>query len=67
MHGERTLLNGRSGVPLQGEKILEQLLAGFGQNGFRMELHTFDFIAAVADAHDDAVIGFRGDLQFARK
>src|SRR5882724_10387979 len=32
-----------------------------------MELHTFDFVAAVAEAHDDAVVGFRGDGELARE
>ena len=29
-------------VPLQRKKILEELLAGFGENGFGVELHAFD-------------------------
>jgi hypothetical protein len=53
--------------PLQGEKIGEELLAGFGEHGFGVELDPFDFVAAVAQTHDDAVIGFRGDGEFARK
>ncbi len=36
-----------------------------GQYGFGMELHAFEFVAAVSNAHDDAVIGFGGDSQFA--
>ena len=32
-----------------------------------MELHTFEFVAAVADAHDGAVVGFGGDRQFPRE
>ena len=32
-----------------------------------MELHAFEFVAAMADAHDDAVIGFGGDGQLAGK
>src|SRR5258707_13574404 len=45
---------------LEGEEILQELLAGLGQHGFGMELHAFEFVAAVADAHDDAVVGFGG-------
>src|SRR5206468_13120963 len=30
-----------------------------------MELDAFDFVAAVAEAHDDAVTGFGGDGEFA--
>ena len=32
-----------------------------------MELDSFEFVAAVADAHDDAVGGFGGDGEFARE
>ena len=32
-----------------------------------MELDTFDFVAAVAEAHDDAIAGFGGDGQLSRK
>ena len=32
-----------------------------------MELDAFDFVAAVAEAHDDAVVGFGGDGEFARQ
>ena len=32
-----------------------------------MELDAFDFVAAVAEAHDDAVVGFGGDREFARQ
>jgi len=46
---------------LEVKKILEELLAGAGEDGFGMELHAFDFEAAVAQAHDDAVVGLRGD------
>jgi len=30
-----------------------------------VELDAFDFVAAVAEAHDDAVVGFGGDGEFA--
>ena len=30
-----------------------------------MELDAFDFVAAMAEAHDDAVVGFSGDDQLA--
>ena len=49
------------------EEILEELLAGFGEDGFGMELHSFDLVAAVAHAHDDAIAGFGGDFEFARE
>ncbi len=32
-----------------------------------MELHTLDFVAAVAETHDDAVVRFGGYRQFARQ
>ena len=32
-----------------------------------MELDAFEFVAAVAETHDDAVVGFRGDGEFARE
>ena len=38
-----------------------------GEDGFGVELDAFEFVAAVADAHDDAVVGFGGDGEFARK
>jgi len=50
---------------LQGKKILEELLAGIGEDGFGVELDAFEFVAAVAEAHDDAVVGFSGDGEFA--
>ena len=49
------------------QKILQELLAGIGEDGFGMELHAFDFVAAVAEAHDDAVVGFGGDGKLARQ
>ena len=59
---------GRSGAaPLQRKKILEELFAGIGEDGFRVELDAFDFVAAVAKAHDDAVISLGGDGEFARQ
>src|SRR6267142_6868829 len=52
---------------LQRQEVLQELLAGFGEDRFGMELDAFDFVAAVAEAHDDAVIGFGGDGEFARE
>jgi len=49
----------------KSEKVLQELLAGFGEDGFGVELDAFDFVAAVAEAHDDAVVGFRGDGELA--
>ena len=43
------------------QEILQELLAGFGEDGFGMELHAFDFVAAVTEGHDDAVVGLGGD------
>src|SRR5205814_1663652 len=54
-------------VPLQRKKILEELLAGFGENGFGVELHAFDLVTAVTEAHDDAVVGLRSDRQLVRQ
>lgn len=50
---------------LKVKKILEELLTGAGEDRFGMELHAFDFEAAMSQAHDDAVGGLRGDGQFA--
>jgi len=44
---------------------LEELFAAGGEDGFGVELDAFEFGAAVADAHDDAVGGFGGDGEFA--
>ena len=43
------------------KEILEELLAGDGEDGFGVELDPFDFVAAMAEAHDDAVAGLGGD------
>jgi hypothetical protein len=40
---------------------LQQLFAGRGEDGFGVELDAFDFVAAVAEAHDGAISGFSGD------
>ena len=52
---------------LKRKEILEELLAGFGEDGFGVELHTFDFVATVSEAHDDAVVGLGGDGEFTRQ
>src|SRR5437899_11509048 len=54
-------------VKSEGQKILQELFAGIGKDGFGVKLDAFDFVAAVAEAHDDAIIGLRGDRQFARQ
>ena len=46
---------------------MQELLAGIGEDGFGVELYAFDFVAAVAEAHDDAVVRFRSDGEFARQ
>ena len=51
----------------EAEEILEQLLAGDGEDGFGVELDPFDLVAAMAEAHDDAVAGLGGDGELARK
>jgi len=51
----------------QRQEILEELLTGSGEDGFGVELDAFEFMAAVAEAHDDAVVSFGGDGEFARK
>ena len=53
-------LQGR-GSDLQRQEIFQELLAGFGEDGLGVELDAFEFVTAVADAHDNAVVGFRGD------
>jgi len=49
------------------QKILQELLAGIGEDGFGVELHAFDFVAAVTESHDDAVVGFGRDRELARE
>ena len=51
---------------LQAEEVLEELFAAGGQDGLGVELDAFEFGAAVADAHDDAVVSFGGDGEVAR-
>ena len=46
---------------------MEELFAAGGEDGFGVELDAFEFGAAVADAHDDAVVGFGGDGEFTRQ
>ena len=55
------------GDVLEGEEVLEELFAAGGEDGFGVELDAFEFGAAVADAHDDAVGGFGSDGEFARE
>ena len=48
------------------DHILHQLQTAVAiqrKDRFRVELHGLDGKLAVPDAHDDAVIGFRGDLE----
>src|SRR5580692_8112128 len=52
---------------LKGQEIFEELFAGSSEDGFGMELDAFDFVTAMAEAHDDAVGGFCGDGQLARE
>jgi hypothetical protein len=52
---------------LHRKEILEELFAGSGEDGLGVELYAFEFIAAVADAHDDAVVGLCGNGKFAWK
>ena len=54
-------------APLQRKEILQELLAGFGEDGFGVELDAFDFVATMTEAHDDAVVGFGSDGEFARQ
>src|SRR5580704_1941852 len=52
-------------IELQREEVLQELFAAGGEDGFGVELDAFEFRSAVADAHDDAVVGFGGDGEFA--
>src|SRR5215472_142103 len=52
---------------LPRQEIGEELLARVGEDRFGVELDAFDFVAAVTEAHDDAVIAFRGDHELARQ
>src|SRR5437588_12642804 len=45
--------------------MLEELFARVGEDGFGVELHAFDLVAAVTEAHDDAIVGFSGDGELA--
>src|SRR5256884_763968 len=56
-----------TGAQLQRQEIREELLAGVGEDRFRVELNAFDLVAAVAQAPDNAGIGFRGDRELARQ
>jgi len=52
---------------LKCQEVLEELLTGGGEDGFGVKLDAFDFVAAVAEAHDDTVAGFGSDGQLAGK
>ena len=45
------------------QEVLEQVVTAFGQDGFGVELHALDGQRLVADAHDFAVVGPRGDVE----
>lgn len=51
-------------VCLERKEVLQQLFARFGEHGFRMKLHSFNLMFAVAQPHDDAVAGLGADLKF---
>ena len=51
----------------ESQEVLKQLLAGSGENRFGVELYAFEFVAAMAEAHDDAIVSLRGDGKFAWK
>jgi len=56
---------------LEREKVCHQFPPPIRQHAFRMELHTFDCVLAVAQAHDGAGAVFFGgpgaDFQFCGK
>src|SRR5271155_5656151 len=52
---------------LEIQKIFKHIETGSGEDGLGMKLHAFDAEFAVAQAHDDAVIGFGGNFEVARK
>ena len=54
-------------VPVGGEveEILQQQVAMLGGDAFGMELHAVHRQALMHQAHDQAVVGLRGDGQFA--
>ena len=54
-----------SGRGLQRQEILEELLAGIGEDGFGVELHAFNFVTAVTQTHDDAAVSLGRDRKFA--
>src|SRR5262252_367325 len=55
-------------VPLvRVQEIGEQLVALLGQDRFRVELHAFDEVLAVAHPHDLAVFALGGHLQACRQ
>jgi hypothetical protein len=53
----------RRRTSLQVQEILDEALAVGGEDRFGVELDTLDGKLAVAQAHDDAVRGARGDLE----
>ena len=49
------------------QEVLQQIVSGFGEDRFRMELHTLDGKLAMAHAHDLAVVGGRGHDEVRRE
>src|SRR6185503_14876506 len=45
------------------EEVLHNQPAAFGQDALGMELHAPNWVLLVADSHDFAFLGFRGDLE----
>ncbi len=52
---------------LQRQEVLEELFAGIGEDGFGVELDAFDFVATMAETHDDAVVSLGRDGELARQ
>ena len=50
-------------VRLHRQEIPEKLLPRLGEDRFWMELHALDRMLTMAQAHDQTVIGLRGDLE----
>src|SRR3990172_10290662 len=56
---------GLRGWSFRLQEVAQDVVADGGEDGLRVELHALNRIALVAHGHDDAAVGFRGDLELA--
>src|SRR5260370_4928411 len=52
---------------LPSQEVLEELFDGIGEDGFGVDLDGFDFVATMAETHDDAVVSLGRDGELARQ